>query len=86
MIKLSAIAPSQLVSSCDILIDPLEKAVNKKPKEGIVGFEAERAIELIKSTVRVISTISRLEEINNNRNWQEFSDRLGRSGINLILI
>jgi hypothetical protein len=82
VIKLCVTVPAILSSAVDTLIEPLEKTVTKKNKE-LVGLEAERALEVIRSASSVITSISALPDIETNRNWQDFMDRLTRAGIKL---
>lgn len=81
--KVSKISPELLSQSAELLVEPLEKTITKKVKEGVVGPEAERAQELIRSGIRVVATISNLEDIANNRHWKEFIERLNRAGVNI---
>ena len=72
-----------MLQSAALLVDPLEKTITKKPKEGVVGPEAERAQELVRSGIRAVAAISNLEDIVSNRQWQDFIDRLKRAGVNI---
>ena len=77
--KLCAYAPGAVLGSADALIDPLEKTVTKKAsKEGLVGPEAERALELIRSGLRAVLVVNRVEDMAQNRRWSDFVDRLSR--------
>ena len=43
-----------------------------------MGPELERAMELIRSAVRVTASISKIEESSQNRCWQEYMERIWR--------
>lgn len=77
--KLCVHAPGVVLGSADALIEPLEKTVTKKStKDGVVGPEAERALELIRSGLRAVMVVNRIEDISQNRRWADFVDRLSR--------
>ncbi|KAG5182650.1 armadillo-type protein, partial [Tribonema minus] len=61
--KLCDLRPGAVLNSMDTLITPLEKAVNKPAKENQVGTEVERANDLVRSALRCVAAMSRLEEI-----------------------
>jgi TATA-binding protein interacting (TIP20) len=81
--KLCSYSPLVVLSSVDEhLIKALNGTVTKKTaKEGVVGPEAERAQELVRSGLRTIATLCRLEDINSNRLWVEFIEGLGKLGL-----
>ena len=83
VVKLCSFAPTAIVSFSDQLIDPIEKTLTKKTtKEGMQGPEVERAMEVIKSGVRVVLAINRLDEQGEaaglTRRWLEFFDRISK--------
>jgi len=65
-------AGTALVSGLDVLIEPLRNAINSKPKGEAVQQQIERHAEMIRSTLRTIFIISRVESIENNPRFQEF--------------
>lgn len=42
----------------------------------LVGPEAERAQEVIKSALRVVFVINNIPDVKPNRNWSEFMSRI----------
>ena len=70
--KVCILAPSSLLGSLDMLIEPISNIIKKKPKEGQAGPEVERLIDLIRSAVKAIGSISKVEETSLNRRWQDF--------------
>ena len=75
--KICSYAPSSLVGSLDLFIDPLLKTISKNPsKDGQAGPEIERAIDLIRSGVKVVVLINKIQEANVNRNWVDFVEKV----------
>eukprot|EP00584_Thalassiosira_punctigera_P023758 CAMPEP_0172551974 /NCGR_PEP_ID=MMETSP1067-20121228/42878_1 /TAXON_ID=265564 ORGANISM="Thalassiosira punctigera, Strain Tpunct2005C2" /NCGR_SAMPLE_ID=MMETSP1067 /ASSEMBLY_ACC=CAM_ASM_000444 /LENGTH=1389 /DNA_ID=CAMNT_0013339865 /DNA_START=148 /DNA_END=4317 /DNA_ORIENTATION=+ len=70
--------PIPLVAAADSFVSPLEKTVNKK-KGQKTGTELERVYEWIKSGLRVMIAISKLDGAMNNRKFAEFVDRINNS-------
>lgn len=59
------------------MIEPLGKTINKGAKEGATIPEVERANELIKSAVRVVLTLKKVdEEGSSNRSFSEFTEKV----------
>jgi len=79
--KLSVLAPGGVIGSIESLIDPLEKTVNKKPnKDAPVGPETERANELVKSGLRAVLAINKLEDVANvSRKWSDFVEKVKKA-------
>jgi len=65
-------AGAALVSGLDGLIEPLRTAVNSKPKGEAVQQQIERHDEMIRSTLRAIHVISKVEGIENAPHFTEF--------------
>ena len=70
--------PIPLVAAADTFVAPLEKTVNKK-KGQKTGTELERVYEWIKSGLRVMLAVSKLDGALTNRNFAEFVDRINNS-------
>lgn len=70
--------PIPLVAAADSFVAPLEKTVNKK-KGQKTGTELERVYEWIKSGLRVMIAISKLDGAMTNRKFAEFVDRINNS-------
>jgi cullin-associated NEDD8-dissociated protein 1 len=80
--RLCAYAPGAVLGFADALIDPLEKTVTKKAnKDGVVGPEAERALELIRSGLRAVLVVNRIEDIAQNRRWADFVEKISRKDV-----
>jgi len=65
-------APAALVAGLDALIEPLRTAVQSKPKGEAVQQQIERHEDMIKSTLRTIATIAKVEGVENAPSFQEF--------------
>ena len=61
LVKLCNHAPVQVLSSLELLVEPLDKTVNKKVKDSQVGTEVERANDLIRSGLRAIVAVVAIE-------------------------
>jgi len=83
IIKIGAVSPIILASTADSLIEVLDATVRKVPKEGLIGPEADRVLELVRSGIRVVSLVSKLPDISSNTAWTSFVDKLAKSNINL---
>jgi len=62
LVRLCAHAPVAVLSSIELLVEPLDKTVNKKVKDSQVGTEVERANDLIRSGLRAIVAVVAIEE------------------------
>jgi len=77
LIKICGYAPGAVLSSLDSLVDPLEKTVTKKVKDGQVGTEVDRANELIRSGLRAVLAISAIDDSAGiSRKFWDFVDRI----------
>ena len=77
LIKICGYAPGAVLSSLDSLVDPLEKTVMKKVKDGQVGTEVDRANELIRSGLRAVLAISAIDDSAGiSRKFWDFVDRI----------
>lgn len=76
--KVSEYSPGGVLSSLDALIEPLEKTCNKQVKAEQVGTEVERANDLIRSALRCVVAIQRVDDVTVSRKFSEFMDRLQR--------
>eukprot|EP00903_Cladosiphon_okamuranus_P016633 g15341.t1 len=76
--KVSEYSPGGVLGSLDGLIEPLEKTCNKQVKAQQVGTEVERANDLIRSALRCVVAISRIDEVEVSLKFTSFMDRLQR--------
>eukprot|EP00977_Amphora_coffeiformis_P016691 scaffold5237_cov179-Amphora_coffeaeformis.AAC.4 len=67
--------PSYVVNEVDSFVDPLEKTIRKKPGQK-TGTELERLNDWIKSALRVILTLAKVEGTMSSRKFLEFNDRV----------
>lgn len=58
LIKICRVQPGSVVGALDVLLEPLDKTLNKKVKEDQVGPEVERVKDLIRSALRAVDAIS----------------------------
>ncbi|CAM9970460.1 unnamed protein product [Ascophyllum nodosum] len=76
--KLSEYSPGGVLGSLDAVIEPLEKTCTKQVKAGQVGTEVDRANDLIRSALRCVVAISRIDDVEVSRKFTEFMDRIHR--------
>ncbi|CBN79044.1 conserved unknown protein [Ectocarpus siliculosus] len=76
--KISEYSPGGVLGSLNSLIEPLEKTCNKQVKAEQVGTEVERANDLIRSALRCVVAISKIDEIEVSHKFTEFMERLHR--------
>lgn len=78
--KLAIRSPAAVLANIEVLMEPLDKTINKKvSQESAGGPEIERAHDLVKSAVRVVITLSAVEEVEVvSRKWRTFTERLRR--------
>jgi len=74
-----------LVAAADTFVVPLEKTVNKK-KGQKTGTELERVYEWIKSGLRVMLALSKLDGAMNQRKFAEFVERINNSSKHRIFL
>jgi cullin-associated NEDD8-dissociated protein 1 len=67
--------PTYLVASIETFCEPLEKNINKKPGQK-TGTELERLNDWIKSALRVMLTLSKLEGTMSSRVFSDFAGRI----------
>jgi cullin-associated NEDD8-dissociated protein 1 len=66
--------PTYLVAAVETFVEPLEKTINKKAGQK-QGTELERLQEWIKSALRTIVELSKVDGTLNNRKFAEFVER-----------
>ncbi|DBA02475.1 TPA: hypothetical protein N0F65_008689 [Lagenidium giganteum] len=57
LVKICEVKPGSVVGALDLILEPLEKTINKKVKEDQVGTEVERVKDLIRSALRAVEAI-----------------------------
>ena len=67
--------PTYLVTTLDDFVEPLEKTMNKKQGQK-TGTELERLNDWIRSALRVMVALSKLEGAMNSRKFAEFCERI----------
>jgi cullin-associated NEDD8-dissociated protein 1 len=75
LISMCSRQPSHVATVLETFIEPLEKTMNKKPGQK-TGTELERLNDWIKSSLRVMVSLSKLDGAMNNRKFSEFVDRV----------
>ncbi|CAJ1966530.1 unnamed protein product [Cylindrotheca closterium] len=66
--------PTHITSSVESFVDPLEKTMHKKPGQK-TGTELERLNEWIKSAIRTMTAMGRVQGTMNSRKFAEFYER-----------
>jgi cullin-associated NEDD8-dissociated protein 1 len=75
VVSMCARHPSYIVSAVDSFVDPLDKTLNKKPGQK-TGTELERLNDWIKSALRVVVTLAKVDGIMNSRLFGDFLNRV----------
>lgn len=75
VISMCARQPTYLVASIDSFVEPLEKSINKKPGQK-TGTELERLNDWIKSALRAMLALSKLDGAMNSRVFADFCTRV----------
>jgi cullin-associated NEDD8-dissociated protein 1 len=74
VISMCSSQPTHLLASIESFVEPLEKNLNRKPGQK-VGTELERLNDWIKSALRVVLALSKLEGAMNVRAFADFVNR-----------
>lgn len=74
VISMCARQPAYIIAAVESFVDPLEKTLHKKQGQK-TGTELERLHEWIKSALRTMIALSKLEGAMNNRKFAEFLAR-----------
>jgi cullin-associated NEDD8-dissociated protein 1 len=78
--KLCSVAPSSMLCALDDFTVPLEKTIAKYDKmetgEGSAGPEKEKALEQVRSCIRLISTVNKMDDLDVCPLWQAFVAKL----------
>ncbi|KAL3806814.1 hypothetical protein ACHAXA_010760, partial [Cyclostephanos tholiformis] len=77
--------PILIVAAADSFVEPLDKTVNKK-KGQKTGTELERVCEWIKSGLRVMLAISRVDGAMTNSRFAEFFNKINNSSAHKFLL
>lgn len=89
--KLCSVAPSAMLCAIEGFIEPLQKVISKYEKMdaaegGGAGPEKERALEQVRSCVRVICCVNKLDNLDVSQLWQGFVGRLQASPCVAVLL
>lgn len=76
LIKLCIIQPQFILDALDRLTSLLEKTIFRTPKDGLVGTEVDRANDVVRNALRVVDTISCMENIKHDRKFPKVLDRI----------
>jgi cullin-associated NEDD8-dissociated protein 1 len=78
--KLCSVAPSAVLCAIEGFIEPLQKVIVRYEKmdtaESSGGPEKERALEQVRSCVRLIACVNKLENLDVSQLWQGFVARM----------
>jgi cullin-associated NEDD8-dissociated protein 1 len=75
LIAMCSRQPSYVVTALDSFVEPLEKTMNKKPGDK-TGTELDRLNDWIKSALRVMVAMSKLDGCMNSSKFADFSERI----------
>jgi cullin-associated NEDD8-dissociated protein 1 len=72
VVRLAHVAGAQLLESLDVLVEPLRATVTSKAAQTAVKQEIERNDELVRSALRSVHAISRIEAVETCAKFDEF--------------
>ena len=75
LIAMCSRQPSYIVTALDSFVEPLEKTMNKKPGDK-TGTELDRLHDWIKSALRAMVAMSKLEGCMNSSKFSDFCERI----------
>ena len=77
--RLCKVSPMAVVSRVDLIIEPLSKTLFSKPAENKKGPELERALEVIKSAVRIAVAVDAVVVATGSARWVELMEGIKKS-------
>lgn len=77
--RLCKVRPMAVVSRVDIIIEPLSKTLFAKPSDNKKGPELERALEVVKSAVRVAVAVDNVVAASGSGRWAELMEGIKKS-------
>jgi len=80
VVRLASIAGAAVVESLDQLVDPLRATVTFKPPQAAVKQEIERNDELVRSALRAVVAIAKVENVDSNMKFEEFMRTTVKTG------
>jgi len=80
LVRLAKKAPTTLVASLDLLVEPLKTCVTSKAKDETVTQQVEHNNELIRSCLRAIYAITQIPDHESSQKFQEFMKTTVQAG------
>ena len=77
--KLCKLAPGPMLGGLEQLLQPLQKTVEKVPKDTLPQNDIERMLELRKSALRVLVQFQQLENINSCVGFKDLMALVGKN-------
>lgn len=72
VIRLAAVAGAAMLESLDLLVEPLRTTVTFKPPQTAVKQDVDRNDELVRSALRSVVAIARIDNVESNMKFEEF--------------
>lgn len=79
VVKVCQTSPVVIVGALDLLVEPLEKTVNKRIKEDQVGTEVERTKDLIRSALRAIDAINGVRDADSHAKFRSLYESITKN-------
>ncbi|ETV95460.1 hypothetical protein H310_10940 [Aphanomyces invadans] len=77
--KLTTVAPGTVLNNLDALCAPLDKTLNRRPKDTEVSSEVERINDVIRSALRAVDAVSSIRDADVNPKWKALMDRIKKT-------
>ncbi|KAL1534946.1 Cullin-associated NEDD8-dissociated protein 1 [Salvia divinorum] len=77
--KLADKCPSAVLAVLDSLVDPLHKTINFRPKQDAVKQEVDRNEDMIRSALRVITSLNRISGGDCSHKFKNLMNEIGKS-------
>lgn len=76
LIKSCNLAPGSVLGFIEEMLPHMKATLDKKMKESAVPSDVERALELKRSTLRVVQKLTSLENIDSSSAFKEFKEKI----------
>ena len=77
--RLCKVRPMAVISRVDLIIEPLSKTIFSKPAENKKGPELERAMEIVKSAIRIAVAVDAVVASTNSARWVELMEGIKKN-------
>jgi len=80
LVRLALSAGVAMLTSLDVLVEPLKKTITSKAKENAVQQEVEKNDELVRSALRAVAAISLIPDVDSSLKFSDFLKTTVKTG------